>query len=1030
MLYREYKQKLDKRLSIVAMLWRFRILILAAVLLLIALISTSIGVKGIIYSEQCPKIVTYGDHIQIKSKAFFCKTAFEYRTEGGDWSTEEPEVIGNYEIRAVSTRTGGKKVYGNVFSYEIVPAKVTVTIGNTMYFGDEPTLNAKLKYGDRFVTNRTLFSYSWQSFDTCNVYLDLSQIRVVNSQGKDVTHCYELTAPPAFVKVNPRPITLVVFGAEKIYDGNPLRSSSYEVSEGTLRDGDNVIIGFPLSITDVGEIDNTPTLTIIGRNGEDASKYYEINQVIGKLTVLPRELTIRTHNVALTYDGNEHHVWDEAYDVISEVGLAYGHSLVATESTTVCDAGTYPNAVKVDIVSGNKKVTSNYNINYEFGTVTVDKREIIIETNSASRVYNGEPLSEKDCKVLPSDKKQSGIAAGDNLRITHYTRIPTITDVGSAKNELVATFQLYSNLWGATEKDVTNNYIIVDYRYGTLTVTPRPLTIRTVTREWTYDGQPHYAKEFTVDKIGAETGLIVGHSLVQNEEITDFATITEIGTKTNYFNSDVFVLDYEMGKNVSRNYAISWEYGTLTVTKRPIKITTASEQWEYDGKAHSNKNYTIESIADNGGLIAGHRIEQGEITEFTEITDAGQLDNRIRFDFRIYDGNKDVTDKYTIDWDYGVLTVTRREISVQTATAKWYYDGNERYDDSYEITSGQLVDGHRVWALFTSVINAGRYKNEVGLFDIVDADGKIVTKNYSITYTFGDLTVLPREITIRTGSQTWIYDGLPHTCPEYTILPSDKEGYGLIDGHTLFLSTRQITDVTDTATEAQYVDNIGGAVQIFDKFMTNVTSNYDVSFEYGKLRIKAAIRIYLYSYKKYYDGEPLSFSQNDYTIVSKPVGVASVTIDLSNIRTLVDAGSVSIDEIRRDIIFAAYDASGNDVTAENGIYIEGDEYPLQVLKRRIEVKSISISKVNDGNPLYGAEGGSDKSAWISMGSLAVGHTVKIVVSGILLPHQSWCLNAIESVTVYDAEGNDVTDNYEITLNEGVLEWIPEKDNMG
>lgn len=88
------------------------------------------------------------------------------------------------------------------------------------------------------------------SEDRCKA--EVERVTIVSEDGKDVTSCYDLVFKSALLNLERRHITLHVAGASKIYDGTPLSSADYALTEGTLADGDTLSISFPVTLTAAG----------------------------------------------------------------------------------------------------------------------------------------------------------------------------------------------------------------------------------------------------------------------------------------------------------------------------------------------------------------------------------------------------------------------------------------------------------------------------------------------------------------------------------------------------------------------------------------------------------------------------------------------------------------------------------------------------------------------------------------------------------------------------------------------------------
>ena len=81
---------------------------------------------------------------------------------------------------------------------------------------------------------------------------------------------------------------------------------------------------------------------------------------------------------------------------------------------------------------------------------------------------------------------------------------------------------------------------------------------------------------------------------------TSTVSVTDVSDGTQYN-----ALSYEIygnGTPVTDNYALTENYGTLKVKACPLSITTAGDEWEYDGAAHPVTSYTAE------GLVSGQTL--------------------------------------------------------------------------------------------------------------------------------------------------------------------------------------------------------------------------------------------------------------------------------------------------------------------------------------------------------------------------------------------------------------------------------------
>jgi hypothetical protein len=210
---------------------------------------------------------------------------------------------------------------------------------------------------------------------------------------------------------------------------------------------------------------------------------------------------------------------------------------------------------------------------------------------------------------------------------------------------------------------------------------------------------------------------------------------------------------------------------------------------------------------------------------------------------------------------------------------------------------------------------------------------------------------------------------------------------------------------------------------LYDPSGRDVTDQFEVVCQPGVLEIlpkdTGVIRLYLYQLQKYYDGTPLFFEDGDYEIIEMEEGLE---LQISFHIFLTDVGSLSLAEINKDlgkyITYSVY-RDGKDVTEGYIIIFEklGDAaasyVPIRVDKRRLEVTTATDSKVYEGKALQNA------AVDITKVSLASGHRMEASAIGSI-DSVGDTKNSLGRLVIYDEYGNDVTDNYDITVKTGTL----------
>lgn len=165
-------------------------------------------------------------------------------------------------------------------------------------------------------------------------------------------------------------------------------------------------------------------------------------------------------------------------------------------------------------------------------------RRITVSSDSATKQYDGTPLSATDCNVTFGE-----LHDGDELVVESYT---SLNAVSVAPNVVTVRVQ------DENGNDVTDNYDI-DYAYGSLTLSEKQLTITTSSAEQTYNGKPLTCREFMAE------GLAQGDSV----QVITATSLTECGSCSNVLTIRIV---NEKGEDVTANYSIMFVYGTLTVT--------------------------------------------------------------------------------------------------------------------------------------------------------------------------------------------------------------------------------------------------------------------------------------------------------------------------------------------------------------------------------------------------------------------------------------------------------------------------------
>ncbi|MBR2431761.1 MAG: hypothetical protein IKB23_02490, partial [Clostridia bacterium] len=465
----------------------------------LAAVVTAITVmKGTIISVETHDVFEYGQKLDLGGKAFFGRVRFEYSADNLSWTDEQPNMPGEYRARAFALDSFGNRNYGDEFAFVIKRGKLSIVCKeNTLVYGDKPTpLFEGLAKGDtvkgvRFSVDsyhRTdLLGSLNESIATAVATPNIMNLDIVNSEGKHVTGAYDIDALPKQVNISRRSEILRVEmkSAKKVYDGLPLDSRSlYDITQGTLVDGDILLIEQnSSSIVDVQKLELAPAnVTIYDSMRENVTFLYNIEVISATLEITPRPLYIETESAEFTYDGKLRTFPN--YKILKG-DLVYGDSLkilsYRSVKTVSEDGAPYKNEMYFSVVNSyGNEVSDNYDIEVDFGEITVNKCPITIATGSSEKEWDGRPLSNKEAWIISN----TDLAVNHNVTISGN---PTITMIGRTKNTCDESL---TRITLSNGEVVTNNFIIQGYQYGTLNVKQGPqLCVMVYPTTKTYSGK-------------------------------------------------------------------------------------------------------------------------------------------------------------------------------------------------------------------------------------------------------------------------------------------------------------------------------------------------------------------------------------------------------------------------------------------------------------------------------------------------------------------------------------------------------------
>ncbi|MBR3234659.1 MAG: Ig-like domain repeat protein [Atopobiaceae bacterium] len=544
-------------------------------------------------------------------------------------------------------------------------------------------------------------------------------------------------------------IMVTTTGGSFVYDGKPHRAS---VSVSKLPAGYRVErAASSVVVTDAtaSAIDVTAdTLVIVNAAGIDVTKQLDIAYVDGKLAVTPADLSVVTPDATKTYDATP------LTAAGSLSGLVQNETarLVTTGAQT--DAGSSPNSYKI-VWDGTAK-EGNYKVSDSVGTLTVEKTEAKVVTNSATKPYDGTPLV--------AEGTLEGLVAGETA---------TLVTTG-AQTEVGSSFNTYDLSWDGTAKQANYN---LSEELGTLSVTPASDDANVIeVHDWqgVYDGQAH-----TIEATASLPGSVLSYSIdggdTWSPEPPSVKDVTD-GPLT------VTVRATNSGSAQPEATATA----LLQVMPAPLTVVTKSASKPYDGTPLVAEGAVSGWVAGESApfTVTGAQLHVGVSTNGYQIA----WDGTDALSMGAYAEATAKAANYQVIEDLGTLDVNPMLLTVRTGSATKPYDGTPLTQDEAELEG--LAEGETASVVATgSITEVGSVDNGYQI-----TWGTARSDDYTLYEKLGTLTVTepdePQDPQLKfLTDPSKIYDAQPVQDPDVsyagdgtlTLRYLDEEGT-LLDG--------------------------------------------------------------------------------------------------------------------------------------------------------------------------------------------------------------------------------------------------------
>ena len=708
---------------------------------------------------------------------------------------------------------------------------VTVDSGNFEIVGStQPTISAG-------ATDNTSFKIKAKEGLDAGTYT--ATITVTDVDDKTYTATVTL-------KVNPKQLTLGVdLPSSWVYKTTqtPTLSGIDELGTGdyvlNYYEEDDTLIGTTQPKL-VGKYKAELSVTNANYSASPASADFEITPITNKVTV-------RSSDATFEYDGTEHsnNTYSSYYldsaSPLTDNKLPNGDKISAVITGKVkdvkdtADENNTIESIKITNSNGDDVTNCYSNIVKNTGKLTVTQKDskIKVTTEGATRVYNGEELTN-------SNYNTSGTGvAGDNVVVT---MTGTQTFVGSSDN----TFTV--KVMRGTE-DVTDNYTFGTHSYGKLTVTPAEQNLSIADQYVRVNGSiatSDLIREVSGAKGNVNISIKSGTALTYNNVTNSF----DAGTAT----GDVVMTVTASSFDDNSDSVAEWKETTKEFTIHVVEKESVSfsgiednQVFTYDGISSKTPVGTI-TVIDNKVPVSELEVYyKGTGSTTYSDTYAPGIAGTYTVTYKVKDSNPNYMGSVTYNFTIKKIQVEK----VTLAKNSFEYTGSSitptvnNTNDKLTIygdTTARDVDNYKLYAKLNDTTN---YEWKDGTTDVLTLNWSIVkaTPDYTVPTgltsvkgkTLNDVS-LPDRFTW--NDSTTVLTAGTHTY-KATYTPEDTDNYNTITDIDIEVVVKDLFDLTTS------VDGGNGTItasknDIVEGSNVEVTFTPDTGYMIDKVLVNGA----------------------------------------------------------------------------------------------------------------------------------------------------------------------------------------------
>ena len=744
----------------------------------------------------------------------------------------------------------------------------------------------------------------------------------------DGTGKYIVTAAnPGTLTINKRNVVLTSETASKPYDGTPLTKPDVTIGGDGFVAGEVTDVKATGSVTYVSEGEVTNTITYTEGEKFNADNY-DIQKTEGKLSITAATakvtVTITGNKVTETYDGSEKTAKNYTVSIDNDLYTEDDFTFTGEAEVKATNAGTYDMGLNKSQFKNKNNNFSDSNVEFVVndGKLEIEKRVVTLTSESGSKPYDGTPLTKPEVAV-----GGDGFVDGE---VTDIKATGSVTHVSAGEVTNTITYTEGTNF-------KESNYNITKTE-GKLSITPLGgvvVTIKGQTKTVTYDGEEHTAWKYDVIDI-SDPLYIKAPDEVPNfwNKNAKGARGTDAGTYAMGWKA----ADFENTNTNFSNVTFVVTDGSLTITKRSVTLTSASDSKVYDGTALTKKEVTV------GG--DGFAKDEGATYNVTgSQTVVGTSDNT--FTYTLNEGTK--ADNYTIEKTEGELEVTpvtdKVIVTITGQTKTVTYDGKEHSVFGYDVTVSNALYNPKKDMQFNGIdedmtakgTDAGTHTMGLTADQFHNKDNGNFTNVTFVVEKDGYVKINPRPVTLTSGSAERVYNGKPLMNETVTV---GGDGFAKDEGVTYDFTGSQ-TDVGESENTFTFEANEGTSAK-----------NYSFEFKFGTLKVtpftdKVTVTITEKSGTVTYDGGDHIVSGYKSMTANNPLYDVEDYVDETPTEAWTAKGT-DAGEYPVGIVAGDFKNTNANFTNVEFVVVDGK---LTITPAPITLQASSRSKTYDGTPL-------------------------------------------------------------------------------